>query len=345
MTRKLHVVSLGGTIASARLHPRDVASGQAARDEGVQPAISAEEIVAAAELDSLFPDDGMTVTFDQAAQVGSPNVDLQMVNQVVSSCRRAKEHGAEAAIVTQGTDSLEETAFAISLLNNTGIPIAVTGAMRHPGLPGADGPANVRAAALAAISLADNRAMTAALVMNDEVHDPWFVRKAHTTSPAAFTSGPLLGAVGWISEDRLLLAHRPAPRPMPQWSGSPEPAGAVPIIELGSGDGPQLLQALTSAGFAGAVLGGLGGGHVPEDVAEIISELTTRIPLVLSSRVGAGAVLNQTYAWIGADIDLRERGVIPAGILDPRKARVALLLCLANDLDPRKVFARHFQGA
>ncbi len=346
MTRRLHVVALGGTIASAGRHQQGGNSGPGrSDDDGVRPVISGEEITAAADLEGLFPDDGLAVSFDQLAQVGSPNITLQVVDGVITSCRRAREHGAEAAIVTQGTDSMEETAFALSLLNDIGIPIVVTGAMRHPGLPGADGPANVRAATLTAFSLADGAAMAAALVMNDEIHDPWFVRKTHTTSPATFTSGPVLGAVGWVSEDQPILAHPPRPRSVPSWSGAPDAVRAVPIVEFGSGDGPQLLSALSSAAFSGVVLGGLGGGHAPEATAGVISELAAQMPVVLSSRTGAGAVLNRTYSWVGGDIDLRRRGVISAGILDSRKARIALLLCLANDLDPAEVFAQHFQRA
>ncbi|WP_035282275.1 asparaginase domain-containing protein [Brevibacterium album] len=339
-TPHLHVIALGGTIASV---PADSGGG-------VVPSVGAEEIAAAAHLDDLpasttahLRDDGedpaappLRITFEQLAQVGSGSITLSHLGAVVRAARRAAAAGAHGIVLTQGTDTLEDSAFVLALLNDSGIPIAVTGAMRNPSLPGADGGANVRAAALTALSpqvreLAAQRRLASVLVFADELHDPLYAVKAHTTSVAAFASGPGMGPLGWVSEDRVLLPHVPlASREVPGWK-VPEAAAAlgfarIALVEAGLGDDLALLEALPGAGYSGCVLSGVGGGHVSVEAVERAGALAAEMPVVLASRTGAGAVLERTYGYPGAELDLIARGLVPAGVLDARKARLALVL-------------------
>ncbi|WP_291791487.1 asparaginase domain-containing protein [Brevibacterium sp.] len=357
---RLHVIALGGTIASV-----PTASAGSA---GVVPSVGAEQIAAAAQLDDLPAAPGLHVTFEQLAQVGSGSITLAHLEAVVRSARRAAAEGACGVVLTQGTDTLEDSAFVLALLNDSGIPVAVTGAMRNPSLPGADGGANVRAAALAALSpeiraLAAERRLASVLVFADELHDPLTVVKAHTTSVATFTSGPGQGPLGWVSEDCVILPHVPAAsRAVTGWQVPEEPDGAeasgtsahteaaasgagdappqesaalprVALVEAGLDDDLALLDALPHAGYAGCVLAGVGGGHVPAGAVERGGALAARIPVVLASRTGAGAALQRTYGYPGSELDLLNRGLLTAGTLHPRKARLALVLALRFGTD------------
>ncbi|RBP62564.1 L-asparaginase [Brevibacterium sanguinis] len=315
--------ALGGTIASTSNNLG-----------GVAPALSGAEIAAAAGLEDIWPD--LHAEFAQVAQVSSANVTLDILHDVVELARTSRASGL---VLTQGTDTLEESAFGLWLLNDSGLPIAATGAMRNPTLPGADGPANVRAAAMAVLSPA-LRHLPCTLVFNDEVHDPRFVRKTHITSTAAFSSGPVLGAIGWISERTVLAPHAPRPWSSP-FAGLRRPAAFAPIalVEVGMGEGPQALQAIVETDFAGAVISGVGGGHIPEHLITEVEELAQTVPLVLASRPGSGASLRDTYSYPGGEIGLLTAGLIPAGILDARKARMLLSLSLSYGLDPAEVFA------
>jgi L-asparaginase len=321
----LLVAALGGTIASTAN-----ASG------GVAPALSGAEIAAAAGLDGIWPD--LQADFTQVSQVSSANVTLEMLFDVVELARTT---AADGIVLTQGTDTLEESAFGLWLLNDSGIHIAATGAMRNPTLPGADGPANVRSAALTALS-DQVGGLPASLVFNDEVHDPRFVTKAHTTSTAAFSSGPVLGAIGWLSEDDLHLPHAPR-APKSPFAGLPRPdrLAKIALAEVGMGEPEETLDLIAGSGFSGAVLSGVGGGHVPEHLVPAVARLGETMPVVLASRTGSGASLKRTYGYLGGEIGLLEAGLIPAGILDARKARIALTLALSLGLDPAEVFA-HF---
>ena len=319
----LLVAALGGTIAST--------SNQSG---GVAPALSGAEIAAAAGLDQIWPD--LQADFTQVSQVSSANVTLDMLFEVRELARATV---ADGIVLTQGTDTLEESAFALWLLNDSAAHIAATGAMRNPTLPGADGPANVRAAALTALSPLSS-GLPSSLVFNDEIHDPRFVRKSHVTSTAAFSSGPVLGAIGWISEDTVRLPHAPATSVSP-FAGLPRPGtvAKVALAEVGMGEPGETLTQLLGSGFSGVVIAGVGGGHVPEHLVPAVTRLGEEMPVILASRPGSGASLTRTYGYPGGEIGLLESGLIPAGILDARKARIVLTLALSLGLDPAEVFA------
>ena len=66
----------------------------------------------------------------------------------------AERHAAAGTpvVITHGTDTLEETAFALELFARAAAPIVLTGAMRAAGRPGADGEANLIAACRVAMA-------------------------------------------------------------------------------------------------------------------------------------------------------------------------------------------------
>ena len=107
---------------------------------------------------------------------------------------------ADAVVVVQGTDTLEESAYLLDLLWDRPEPLVLTGAMRNPTLAGADGPANL----LAAVSVAADplfRELGALVVLADEVHSARTVQKVHTTRPHAFGSPDRGPTGGWWSRD------------------------------------------------------------------------------------------------------------------------------------------------
>jgi len=335
---KVSVLSLGGTISS-------VNTG----GPGVRPSLTGEALVEAVPGLSEVAE----VSAASVRQVPGWQLTVEDLIEVSEEATRAIDEGATGVVVTQGTDSIEETAFALDLLIDRDAPVVVTGAMRNPTLPGADGPANL----LAAVTVAADGAacgLGALVVMNDEVHAARFVRKTHTQSPAAFRS-PLAGPLGWISEGRASIATRPMGRRRvrPRGGGAEDVAllatfpgddgrlvGAVGergysglVVEaLGGGHvpPPRLVGAVGERGYSGLVVEALGGGHVPPPMVEPLAALAERMPVVLASRTGSGEVLRGTYDPPGSEMDLTRRGLIPAGVLDGPKARLFLALLLRS---------------
>ena len=236
--------------------------------------------------------------------------------------------GSAGIVVTQGTDTIEETAFALDLLTVGSAPLVVTGAMRGPSLPGADGPANLLSAVQVAAS-AVARGLGVLVVFNDEIHAARFVSKTHTSKPSAFQSRHT-GPIGWLSEGHPVIVSKPVGRfclDVPSNSEVPP----VALVRVGLDDDGRILPALAAHGFRGAVIEGFGGGHVTPSMVPRIARLATEMPVVLASRTGSGELLRNTYRYRGSETELLSVGAIPAGILDGLKARVLLSLCLAVD--------------
>ncbi|MGW0466052.1 asparaginase [Streptomyces sp. NPDC003027] len=229
-------------------------------------------------------------------------------------------------VIVQGTDTLEETAFLLDQLCETSRPIVLTGAMRRPDLPGADGPANLAAAVTVAAHPAC-RNLGVLVVFADEIHAARHVRKTHTTSLATFAS-PGAGPLGSVIEGTPRILLRPTvpttPRPLRL-----DPTVRVALVTLTLGDRGDLLTSLDPQ-IDGLVVAAFGAGHVPTWLVEPLEELATRIPVVLASRTGAGTTLTHTYRGPGSEHDVLHRGLIPAGPLDPAKARLLLHTLLSS---------------
>jgi L-asparaginase len=236
---------------------------------------------------------------------------------------------ADGVVVTHGTDTLEETAFALSLLARSETPIVLTAAMRRADQLSADGPANILAAARVAASEAA-RGKGILVVVDDEIHAGPLIRKTHSFRTHALSSLPF-GPVGYVVEDRVRFALRPA-APMPPLTYG-EGAPVVPILEAGPGLERETVAALAAGALDGLVLSLPGAGHVAAGVAPDLGVLAQLIPVVFASRTGAGETLRASYGYGGGEIDLMSRGLIPAQNLDARKARIALQLLLSDGAD------------
>ena len=297
--------------------------------EGVTPTLDGAALIAAvpglAEVAELT-----AVPF---RHLPSAHLDIEDVVALAGEVARAIDGGAGGVVITQGTDTLEEVAFALDLMLDREAPVVLTGAMRNPTLPGADGPANLLAAVRVAAS-PEAKGIGTVVVFNDEVHAARYMQKTHTTSTAAFRS-PLTGPLGWVIEERVRIAARPAYRPRIAW----EPGSVVPpivpvaLLTVSLGDDGRLIDLLQEAGYGGLVIEAFGAGHVPVPVARRLKALAAAMPVVLASRTRAGEMLRHTYDFSGSEADLLSSGLIGAGPLDGPKARILLSLLLTMGAD------------
>ena len=309
---RVAVASLGGTITMT----------PAAAGAAVTPSLHAADLVRAVPgLDEVAELSAVTLRTEPGAWL-TP-VEVVAVGEWA---RRQVADGADGVVVVQGTDTIEETAYLLGLHWDRPQPLVVTGAMRAPTAAGADGPANLLAATVVAAATA-SRDRGALVVLNDDVHAAARVRKTDTVAMHAFSSAPF-GPVGRVHERSVTYAGAPGP-----WPALPAPRPGhdprVALLETHLGDRGGLLRLVADAGYDGIVLAGFGAGHVSAALADVVGEVAARCPVVLASRTGGGPVLRSTYGFVGSEQDLLARGVIPAGWLDPRKARLLLWALLA----------------
>lgn len=192
--------------------------------------------------------------------------------------------------------------------------------MRGADATGADGPANLLAAAIVALS-EEARNLGTLVVLNYDIHAARFVQKSHTVLPSAFSS-PLIGPLGVVAERRPRFYARVARGPhLGTAEGPPAP---VALVKWPMGEDGRLLPALPGLGYAGAVIEAMGAGHVPADAAPILGDLAARIPVVLATRAMNGPVFTRTYGYPGSEIDLIARNLVPSGYLPGLKARLLL---------------------
>ena len=199
----VQIITTGGTIAS-RIDP---ATGAAF------PVMRATELVGA--------DTGMSqhaqVGVDEFGLVSSWDMTPATVLRLARTIRSTLAAGdVDGVVVTHGTDTMEESAFALDLLFDGEQPVVITGAMRNASQPGSDGPRNLLSAVRVAASI-NTRGLGVAVVMNDQMHAPRYVTKSHTTATDTMIS-PGVGPIGTVDDSGVWLRWRPARLPRMPWS-------------------------------------------------------------------------------------------------------------------------------
>ena len=237
-------------------------------------------------------------------------------------------------VVTHGTDTLEEVAYLCDLVHGADAPVVFTGAMRPASAAGADGPANLGDAVVAATSEAA-AGLGVLVVFAGEVHAARSVRKADSTALAAFQS-PHAGPLGRVEEGRAVIDRRIERRPpvpvahMDAW---------VEVVVSTLGADARAVDAIADAGADGLVAVLLGAGHTPPAQLEALERAAASIPVVATVRPKRGSILRDTYDFPGSERDLRAGAIVPAGGLSSAAARIKLMACLGAGYDREGIAA------
>jgi len=90
-----------------------------------------------------------------------------------------------------------------------------------------------------------------------------------------------------------------------------------------------MVRALVAAGFPALVVDGTGLGHVSADTSrELTTAVGNGVVVVVASRTARGGTGRATYGYIGSETHLIAGGVLMAGELSGRQARLLLHVLL-----------------
>jgi L-asparaginase len=309
---KIAVIATGGTISS-----RDVGGGAV-------PQLAGADLVRLTGAPVDLPD---VEVIEFARLPGCEMTPARMVELATVVTRALARDDHCGAVVTHGTDTIEESAFVCHLTVPHDKPVVFTGSMRTASDLSWDGPRNLLDALRVAAS-PNAPGLGALLVMNEEIHSARFVTKSNGIVLGAFQS-PACGPVGRIYGDTPLFFTRPA---QPVRRLQPTLDESVAVVRVMSGDTLDLASALARPDLHGLVVEGFGSGRVPAAWVEPLQATVQRgIAVVIASRTGAGAI-GDPYGYAGSATGLLNLGLIPAHEIPGHKARLQLMLALGNGL-------------
>jgi L-asparaginase len=234
----------------------------------------------------------------------------------------ARDPGTRGIVVSQGTDTLEESAYLMDLTVPGETPIVFTAAMRTASDVGYEGLANLASAIRTCASPAA-RGLGVLVVLNDEVHAARFVTKTHTLALNTFQS-PGHGRLGRVDLDGVWIESRLAREIIDCERLQP----AVALIKLGVGMDASAFEDAVIRGARGVVIEALGGGRLPPWwLPPIEAAISQGVAVVIASRCPAGRVTDR-YGYAGAHRDQAALGCGFAGGLNGQKARIRLMAAL-----------------
>jgi L-asparaginase len=314
------VLATGGTIAGAQADA--TSAGYKAGSFSVNDLLAAvPQLAGIAEIRA-----------EQVANVGSQNMThdvwCALAERVDTLCQDASVAGI---VITHGTDTLEETAYFLSLVIQHDKPVVLVGAMRPATALGAEGPANLyNAVALARHP--DARGRGPLVVMNEDVHYAREIQKIASAGLCAFAS-PNRGRAGVMHGGAPCFYSRNTTTHTTQSEFSLallEKAGwpRVDVVYAHANLQGDLIDFLADVAD-GIVLAGVGDGNATDLGIDALSRaVTDGTAVVRASRTGSGFVARDV------ELDDASLGFIAAGDLNPQKARILLMLGLSVTRDP-----------
>ncbi len=312
MKKRIAVIFTGGTI-SMKVDERLAAA---------IPALSSEEIMSmVTNIDRIA--DIEIITFGSFPGPHMTPEHIWDLSQLVKNTLSRSD--IDGAVITHGTDSLEETAYFLDLNINVPKPIIFVAAMRNSSELGYDGPSNLSSAICTAVS-EESQNKGVLIVLNNEVNSARETTKTHTLSLDTFKSLEF-GPLGIVDNDEVIFYRSIIKHDHIETNQYEK---KVELIKACVGCTSDYINYAIDQGTKGFVIEAMGRGNVPPEMTKGITRaIALNIPVVIVSRCPMGRVLD-SYGYPGGGKDLRNAGAIFGGNLNGQKARIKLMLALGK---------------
>jgi L-asparaginase len=320
---KIMVLATGGTIAGAQ-----ASTSEAGYKSG---SFSVDDLIKAVPQLKDLAD----ITGEQVANIGSQTMNHEVWLKLAKRVNEVLKGDIDGVVITHGTDTMEETAFFLSLVVKSDKPVVLVGSMRPATAIGADGPANLYdAVALAANPEAKGRGPL--VVLNDEIHYAREAQKTNSTALDTFKS-PNRGRAGVMNTGKAYFFSQNTTLHTTKSEFSVDGKGVndlprVEVVYSYANLGRDGIDFLVSKGVKGIVLAGVGDGNSTDTAIAALAEAAKKgVVVVRSTRTGSGLIVRNV------EVDDDKLGFITAMELNPQKARILLMLGLMKTNDTKKL--------
>lgn len=318
------VIGTGGTIASIGKTPLDIL------DYGANKTmLEIDDILA------RFPEvhDVAEVLSVPYRAIPSPQIGFTEWRELVLKMDEVAAASPDLAgfVVTHGTASLEETAYALHLTVKTDLPVVVIGSQRPSSALSTDAGFNL-VNAIRTAACPDARGMGVMTLLNDEIQCAREVTKTSTYRMQTFRT-PDFGCLGHADGDAVAFYRKPLRRHAPDTEFDIRGMNAMPRVDIAYaylGSDGTAARAFVAAGAEGIVSAGFAPGFCGPGDEEILKEAVSQgIIVVQSTRAGSGRTFKSTR--------MKEDGFLVADNLNPQKARILLSFALSVTKDPAEI--------
>jgi L-asparaginase len=253
------------------------------------------------------------------------------------------EPGLAGAVVTSGTDTLEELAYFLNLTVRSEKPVVVVGSMRNPSTLGYEGAANLLEAFRVAAS-PDARGKGVLVVLNDEINGAREVTKTDALRLNTFqTRG--YGVLGVVDADRVVFYRSVVKRHTASSEFDVSAVTKLPrvdVLMVYQGADGDLIRAAADGGARGIVIASAGAGATSGSQREAENYAAKKgVVIVTTTRTGSGRIAPRRGGpppnASGPLTPEEQRRFVAGEDVAPVKARVLLMLALTRTSDPAEI--------